>query len=146
MSPFEKHLEAHTEALKAAKVKTLGPADFAKIVEEAEIAGREAGCKCRPHPMVVFTPDGKGNIDYTKPVYHVDDGACGFAWVNFKGNTKFGKWMKAAGKARSAYPTGLCVWVSEFGQSVERKEAYAAAYAKVLKSYGIDCYSASRLD
>ena len=35
---------------------------------------------------------------------------------------------------------------SEGGQSIERKEAYAAAYAAVLKANGIDAYPNSRLD
>jgi hypothetical protein len=36
--------------------------------------------------------------------------------------------------------------VSEFGQSVDRKAAYAGAYAQVLRNSGIDCYADSRLD
>jgi hypothetical protein len=122
------------------------------IVARARAAGREAGLKCRPTPMVVFTPvgilAGKGGevVDLTKPVYFVDDGACGFAWIQFPANTAFGRWAKKAGIATKAYPTGLWIWVNEFGQSVERKEAYASAFARVLQSHGIDCYAGSRLD
>jgi predicted CoA-binding protein len=53
---------------------------------------------------------------------------------------------KKKGIARSHYPSGLCVWVSEFGQSVDRKAAYAGAFAQVLRNAGIDCYANSRLD
>lgn len=73
-------------------------------------------------------------------------GACGFAWVWFAGNTKFGKWMLKNGYASKDYPTGLHVWVCEFGQSVDLKERYAYAYAKVLKDAGLDARAGSRLD
>lgn len=113
-------------------------AKYQEIIEEAYKAGIEAGKNARPIPMYV--------IDQGIPIDRIDDGACGFAWIAFPGNTSFGKWAKKQGLARSHYPSGLCVWVSEFGQSVDRKEAFAGAYAKVLKSNGIDAYAGSRLD
>ena len=81
-----------------------------------------------------------------RPIEIVDDGACGFAWIAFPGNTAFGRWAKKQGLARSHYPSGLCIWVSEFGQSVERKAAYSGAFAQVLRNAGIDCHAGSRLD
>lgn len=111
---------------------------YQEIIEEAYKAGIEAGKNARPIPMYV--------IEQGIPIDRIDDGACGFAWVAFPGNTSFGKWAKKQGLARSHYPSGLCVWVSEFGQSVDRKEAFAGAYAKVLKDNGIDAYAGSRLD
>jgi hypothetical protein len=111
---------------------------FQDIVEKAYKAGIEAGKNARPIPMYV--------IDQGIPIDRIDDGACGFAWIAFPGNTSFGKWAKKQGLARSHYPSGLCIWVSEFGQSVDRKDAFAGAYAKVLKDNGIDAYSGSRLD
>lgn len=113
-------------------------AKYQEIIDEAYKAGIEAGKNARPIPMYV--------IDQGIPIDRIDDGACGFAWVAFPGNTSFGKWAKKQGLARSHYPSGLCVWVSEFGQSVDRKEAFAGAYAKVLKDNGIDAYAGSRLD
>lgn len=113
-------------------------AKYQEIIAEAYKAGIEAGKNARPIPMYV--------IDQGIPIDRIDDGACGFAWVAFPGNTSFGKWAKKQGLARSHYPSGLCVWVSEFGQSVDRKEAFAGAYAKVLKANGIDAYAGSRLD
>jgi hypothetical protein len=44
------------------------------------------------------------------------------------------------------YPTGYDIWVGGFGQSMARKEAYAGAFAKVLKDNGIDAYMQSRMD
>jgi hypothetical protein len=111
---------------------------FQDIVEKAYKAGIEAGKNARPIPMYI--------IDQGIPIDRIDDGACGFAWIAFPGNTSFGKWAKKQGLARSHYPSGLCIWVSEFGQSVDRKEAFAGAYARVLKDNGIDAYSGSRLD
>lgn len=113
-------------------------AKYQEIIKEAYKAGIEAGKNARPIPMYV--------IDQGIPIDRIDDGACGFAWIAFPGNTSFGKWAKKQGLARSHYPSGLCVWVSEFGQSVDRKEAFAGAYAKVLKNNGIDAYAGSRLD
>ena len=113
-------------------------AKYQEIIDQAYKAGIEAGKNARPIPMYV--------IDQGIPIDRIDDGACGFAWVAFPGNTSFGKWAKKQGLARSHYPAGLCVWVTEFGQSVDRKEAFAGAYAKVLKDNGIDAYASSRLD
>lgn len=122
--------------------------DFAAVVAEATAAGMAALVAAKPTPMVVGQATSLfGNeIDYSKPTYYEPEGACGFAWVHFAGNTAFGKWMKKMGYARDDYPKGLCVWVREGGQSIERKEAYAAAYAKVLKAHGIEAYADSRLD
>jgi hypothetical protein len=106
----------------------------------AHEAGMTAGINACPLPMLVTEDSARARS------WLVDEGACGFAWVVFKGNTAWGRWAKKQGIARSHYPSGLCVWVSEFGQSVARKEAYAYAYALVLKENGIDAYSSSRLD
>lgn len=113
---------------------------FDAIHAQAHEAGMIAGIKAVPLPMTV-TEEGVRARSWI-----VDEGACGFAWAAFKGNTAWGRWAKKQGIARSHYPSGLCVWVGEFGQSVTRKEAYAYAYALVLKDHGIDAYSASRLD
>lgn len=112
--------------------------DFARVSREAHEAGMAAGRACAPAPMVVVDADGG--------VYRVPDGVCGFAWVQLKGNTPFGRWAKAIGVADKGYPTGLTIWVHEFGQSMTRKEAYARAYATVLRANGIDAHAASRMD
>ena len=128
-------------AAKAMKTKQpkVDPAVYRALVAKAHEAGLDAGFASRPTPMVVT--DQVRNQSWL-----VDEGACGFAWINFKGNTAFGRWAKKAGVARPAYGGGLQVWVREFGQSVDRKSAYAGAYAQVLKDAGIDAYAGSRLD
>jgi hypothetical protein len=114
-------------------------AEFEKLYLNAWLAGREAARNCKPRPMIVTTAEGDW-IDY------VDDGACGFGWVNVPGNTSFGKWLKKNNRARPDYPTGLSIWISDYGQSYERKAAHAGAMAAYLQGKGIKCYAGSRLD
>ena len=121
-----------------------------EIYSEAHSAGLAAGHGCTPTPMVVGTPTTPlGNdIDYSKETYYVADGMCGFAWINIKpARGKFVKYLKDNDIGRKdSYYGGYTVWVSEFGQSVTRKENYARAFAKVLEDNGITAYSMSRLD
>lgn len=122
---------------------------FQDLLQRAYQEGRKAGVACRPVPMVVGQAKSllSNEIDYSKPVYHCDDGACGFAWVKVRpATTPFARWLKKNDYARPAYNGGLDIWVSEFGQSVDRKYAMAAAMAKVLSEAGITAYADSRLD
>jgi len=79
-----------------------------------------------------------------------DQFACGFAWTNIygvKGNTKLGRAMKAAG-IRQSYDKAFQLW-NPSGmpvQNVDTLEAGAEAAAKVLRKYGFEAYSGSRLD
>jgi hypothetical protein len=122
--------------------------DYAALYEQAEAAGRAAADAAVPVPMIVGeeTSPFSGIIDHSKPTYFVSDGLCGFAWVKFAGNTGFGRWAKKAGKARPSYGGGLQVSVFGYGQSVARKEAYAQAFADVLREAGVTAYAESRLD
>jgi hypothetical protein len=116
--------------------------DFGSLYETAHAAGMAAGYGSTPTPMVVT-----GGVPGEKAEsWYVSEGACGFAWVTIKGTTPFARWAKAAKKVSKAYPTGYWFWVSEFGQSVDRKEKYARAFAKVLNEHGITAYADSRLD
>jgi len=117
-------------------------ADFSALHAKAHVAGMAAGESKVPTPMVVT-----GGVPGEQPKsYYVADGACGFAWVKMKGNTPFARWAKKAGVARSWSTGGVVLWVSEFNQSMARKEAYANAYAKVLKEAGVEAYADSRMD
>lgn len=122
--------------------------DFAALYAEADAAGKAAAEAAIPVPIVVGeeTSPFSGQVDYSKPTYFVSEGLCGFAWVNFKGNTAWGRWAKKNGVATPAYGGGLQVWVRGYGQSVTRKEAYADAFAAVLRDNGVDAYAGSRLD
>ena len=122
----------------------------ATVYAEAHAAGMAAGNECNPTPMVVGTPTTPlGNdIDYSKETYYVADGPCGFAWINIKpARGKFVKFLKDNNIGRKdSYYGGWTIWVSGFGQSVDRKSAYARAFAKVLGDNGITAYNMSRLD
>lgn len=122
---------------------------FRDLLNKAYAEGRKAGVACRPVPMVVGQAKSltSSEIDYSKPVYHCDDGACGFAWVKIRpATTPFARWLKKNGYARPAYNGGLDIWISDFNQSVDRKHAMACAMAKVFQEAGITAYADSRLD
>ena len=79
-----------------------------------------------------------------------DSFPCGFAWVkvyDIKLNTKLGKAMAAYGFSKS-YSSGINLWdPSKLNcQNVDAKYFGAVAYAKVLKSYGINAVAESRWD
>jgi len=112
--------------------------DFKAIYEAAHLAGMEAAATC-DQQMVraenVFT----GEVSEAFPI-------CGFAWIKFKGNTAWARWTKKAGLASKDYGGGYSIWVSMFGQSYDKKRAYAQAFSKVLEEHGIWSYAGSRLD
>ena len=117
------------------------------LAAKAHAAGMVAGEAAKPTAMIVSEHENPLNDNSAvRKQWYVADGVCGFAWVNIRpGTSSFARWMVKHGKARKAYHGGVDVWVSEFGQSMQRKEAYAAAYAKVLNEAGIKAYSMSRM-
>lgn len=122
---------------------------FAALYNKAHFAGVDAGNKCVPQPMVVVAGDLMGNPSPGAERYVCSGGVCGFAWIKVSpGNCKFANWLKKEGKASAAYGGGVQVWVSLFGQSMEQKEAYAYAFADVLKAGlpGVSIYAQSRMD
>jgi hypothetical protein len=136
-------------------------AEASALLNKAREAGLSAGNADTPIPMIVGTPKGGllgtalgADIDPAEPVYHVSDGACGFAWVVIRpGNCSFARQVK---KLRTpwgprpwggrAYGGGVSIWISDHNQSLSRKEAHADAFAAVLKEAGVDAYSQSRMD
>ncbi len=124
---------------------------FDVMYADADEAGMAAVRKLDVVPMVVGTAKDifSNEIDRTKPVYVVPDGPCGFAWVNIKpGTSAFAKWLVKNQMARKdSYYGGVTVWVSQFNQSMQKKEAYAYAFAAVLDGkYGVRAYASSRMD
>lgn len=129
---------------------------YTTICDKARTAGLEAVSKLKVQPMIVGQETSlfSGKIDYSKPVEFVEDGVCGFAWVDVypenKGNTRLGKAerkvLESLGFRKDVYGKKYYLWVSDFNQSMQKKEAYAAAFAKVLRENGIKAYSGSRLD
>lgn len=111
--------------------------DNAEIFARADEAGRAAAAARAVRPMVVIGGEER---------YYVPDGVCGFAWVVVPGNSSFGKYLKRERGARKGYPSGIHLWVSDYNQSMERKEAYAYGFANVLNEAGISAYAGSRMD
>lgn len=113
---------------------------FARLYADAWAAGQAAVIATIPTPMNV--------IDQARGiVYHVPDGACGFAWVNvLGGNSAFARWLVKNGYARKSYDGGVDIWISAYNQSIDRKAAHAGAMAKVFRAAGIPAYAFDRLD
>jgi hypothetical protein len=110
---------------------------IANVVAEAVRAGEIALKDAIPKAMLV---DNR---------YLVEGGVCGFAWVNVYGirsNSKLGKVLAALGFRKSSYEKAHQFWVFDGGQSMERKEAYAFAMAKVLREAGLRAYADCRMD
>lgn len=129
------------------------------VFEEAKAAGEAAGAAVTPNPMVVVDSDLSGAPLPGGNKYYCSEGLCGFAWVWFKcttpQNRRFYHDLKRSGKLGDInsraewtpnYGGGYQYWVSCGNQSVERKEAYAYAMAKVLRDAGLQVHVGSRLD
>lgn len=128
--------------------------EFAKVFAEAQAAGEKAFHDANPVPMAVQQAKGFDDaFDWNRPYEVVSDGVCGFAWVNVyvDGRSKVAKVMKEFG-LKSDYCGGYNFWSSEvapsakYSQSMQRKEAACAAFAKVLRDYGFKAYVGSRMD
>lgn len=77
----------------------------------------------------------------------VNDGVCGFASVIVKpANCKFAKYLKEQGLGRKHYYGGMSMPVRDFNQSLQKKEAYAYAFVRVLEQNGVNAYVESRMD
>lgn len=123
--------------------------DYQALYRQAHAAGMAAGQGAAPVPMMVYSPVSLFNdaIDHSQPVYHVPDGVCGFAYVQLpKAVGPFVKFLKERKIGFKRCGAGYSISVHEFGQSLQRKEAYANAFAKVLNAHGVDSYVDSRMD
>ncbi|KKL91601.1 hypothetical protein LCGC14_1893010 [marine sediment metagenome] len=114
---------------------------YAHAIKMADEAGMKAAHECNEQMLKL-----KGYEPF--PI-------CGFAWVSFKPATShFAHWLKKMGLADKAYEGGLKLRVSKFGQSHDKKLAYARAYTDVIQRElvlnnvvpGLSVYAASRLD
>jgi hypothetical protein len=123
--------------------------NYEEIYSLACTAGRTAVASMQVQPMIVS--EHSNPLDDSSKVvrqYYVEDGACGFAWVKIRpARGKFVKWLKdnRIGRANS-YEGGYDIWISDYNQSLQKKEKYATAFAEVLVSKGITAHSQSRMD
>lgn len=123
-------------------------AEFEKLFSQASQAGQRAGDNAIPNPMIVTQPsDPLNDNSPPKNQWYVPEGVCGFAWIVVSdGRSSLARWMKKHHGARKHYYGGVKLSVFQFGQSYERKMAYARAFAKVFKDAGYDVYADGRLD
>jgi hypothetical protein len=130
-----------------AKKKVLTKNQCHNIYVEAYEAGLNAGKDADTPKFIIGDAIGLSNeIDPTKQTY-ILDGLCGFAWVKISpARGAFVNYLKSREIGRKGYYGGYHIWVREFGQSVDRKSAFAQAFADVLNKYGITAYAESRLD
>jgi hypothetical protein len=131
-----------------AKKKPLTKNQCHNIYVEAYEAGLNAGKDADTPKFIVGDAIGLSDeIDFSKQTY-ILDGLCGFAWVNISpARGAFVNYLKSRGiGSKGYYGGGYHIWVREFGQSVDRKSAFAQAFADVLGKYGISAYAESRLD
>jgi len=97
-------------------------------LHDAHLAGLAAAEALTPEPMTVVGRDR---------TFFVEGGVCGFARVEVRPrNTAWAKWLLGAGWRSSDYFKCVALNVSDFGQSMQRKEAYAAAFARHLNALG----------
>ena len=119
------------------------------LIQKAHAAGVAAGHAANPRPMIVGSPSTPfgTDVDPNQRTYFVADGVCGFAWVHLPvARGPLVAELKRLGAGHKNYRRGYDVWVRGFGQSMQRKEAYARAYAGVLNEAGHDAYADSRMD
>lgn len=111
-----------------------------RLHQKAHTAGMAAGNGITPSVVTL--------VDEYNERYSCAEGPCGFAWIKIKpANCRFANFLKFEGIARTACDGGVNVWVHQFNQSMERKEAYARAYAQVLRDAGMaKVYVQSRMD
>ena len=139
--------------------------DAINIYNEALKAGQKALEACTPVPMIVGQHANVFN-DHS-PVtqtWNVPDGVCGFAWITIRlkdsKRRTFINQLKKAGLASSDincfdrkvrfkkddYYGGYTLWIREGDQSMQRKEAFAYAFANILSDHGIEAQVGSRMD
>ena len=125
--------------------------NYSEIHTACHESGMEAGSNVQISPVRIGHAKSlfSDEIDYSRPTHIMEDGPCGFAWVTiFPGNSSLAREYKRLNIAKKAHGGGVRIWVEEFGQSHDRKEAYANAYAKKLRELtGHDrIYAESMLD
>lgn len=126
------------------------------IYQEALQKAEEVAKATIPEPMIVGTAKTfLGNeIDETKKTYFVEGGVCGFAWIVVKPALgKFVKWLKLNQIGYKNYGGGWAIPArpeftknNPLAQSLAINEAWARAFAQVLRDNGLDAYAESRMD
>ena len=110
----------------------------ASLYADAHAAGELAATVCVPKPMYV---------KYNGTTECFEDGACGFASIIIRpARGKFVSYLKKNKIGDKHWQSGWSIFVSGWGQSYERKTAYARAFARILNESGLKAHVESRLD
>jgi hypothetical protein len=121
-------------------MKKLTEQEMALLAQRAEAEGRNRAYDCTPTPMLVRQHSNMldDNSPVVKEYAPVMGGVCGFAWVNIKpGTSRFARWLKKSGLARTDnYDGGVTMFIHEYGQSYELKQAHAHGMANYLREQG----------
>ena len=124
--------------------------DAQAIYEQAHAAGCKAWEDCSPNPVTWgMAKSLVGNEIVPGTESTCTEGLCGFAWIIVKpARGPFVTYCKRNDIGRKhVYPGWYIGARGPFdSQSIERKEAYAYAFAGVLREHGVNCYVGSRLD
>lgn len=122
--------------------------NWAEVFKKAHQAGVAAAEARVPVPMMVAEHESPLNDrSPIKRAYVVEGGVCGFASVHLsKANTSFASWCRKKGYGGKSYYGGWDISCHYYGQSMEKKEAYCSAFAKVLNDNGVSSYMTSRMD
>ena len=82
--------------------------------------------------------------------FFVASGICGFAWVIVKGARGLLRSELIANGFSPGYSGGLSLWISEHGQSYDRKSAHAREFADSLREsfndWGSEYFDPSKID
>jgi hypothetical protein len=108
-----------------------GNARWAALIDLARSAGQQVAQQTIPTPMVVQDGNSREVIK---------EGSCGGAYVVIPdARSGFARWLRVSRIGASHSPSGQRVYAETGGQSQERAEAYAHAFANVLKMNGVEC-------
>jgi len=123
----------------------INPSDLYQSAHAAGVAAVESTIV---RPMIVrWCNDPVSFTGDAVQEYIVDDGVCGFANVIVKpANSAFAKYLKDNHGAYKSYYGGVSLSINDYNQSLQKKEAYATAFAGVLTDAGINAYVDSRMD
>ena len=119
---------------------TITAKPVAEVLEEAHLAGLYAGNTALPTQYDVVN-------EKQEVIDTLTDGLCGFAWITIRpARGPLVAHLKKMDIGDKGWNGGYEIWVSHFGQSYERKYAYANAFAWTLRQHGYDAQHGGRLD
>ena len=109
------------------------------ILTDALIEAAKSASEATADPM--YITDGV-------EIYTIEDGPCGFGWVNIKpARGKFVTYLKKIGVgARDSYYGGYTVYSQARTQSMAKNFAWALTFAEVLNIHGIKATAHQRMD